>query len=119
PSDAVVVRAPETHPRRIASSKRNRYFPIYMPMISGSAVAKIPQRKRVIPSACSPATNFGPDESPTMAMNTFRPTEFMNHKVGDGMRPKVGCTERSHPKNRPAINAPPEVESVSGTLPIL
>ena len=56
---------------------------------------------------------------PTTAMNTFRPTEFMNHTVDDGIRPKVGRTERSHPKKRPAINAPPEVDSVSGTLPIL
>ena len=50
----------------------------------------------------------GPDEMPTIAMNTFRPTEFMNQTVGEGMRPKVGRTERSQPKNRPAINAPPE-----------
>ena len=56
---------------------------------------------------------------PTTAMNTFRPTEFMNHTVGDGMRPKVGRTERSQPKNRPEISAPPEVDSVSGTLPTL
>ena len=28
-------------------------------------------------------------------------------------------TERNHPKKRPEINAPPEVESVRGTLPIL
>ena len=35
------------------------------------------------------------------------------------MRPKVGRTERSHPKNRPEISAPPEVDSVSGTLPTL
>ena len=54
-----------------------------------------------------------------MAMNTFRPTEFMNHTVGDGIRPNIGRTERSQPKNRPAIKAPPEVESVSGTPPTL
>ena len=54
-----------------------------------------------------------------MAMKTFRPTEFMNHTVDDGIRPKVGRTERSQPKNRPAIKAPPEVDKVSGTLPIL
>ena len=35
------------------------------------------------------------------------------------MRPKVGRTERSQPKKRPAISAPPEVESVSGTPPTL
>ena len=56
---------------------------------------------------------------PTTAMKTLRPTEFMNHTVGDGIRPKVGRTERSQPKNRPEINAPPEVDSVSGTLPTL
>ena len=119
PSEAVVVRAPETHPSRMASSKRNRYLPAYIARISGSVVAKTPQRNKVKPSCCSPATNFGPDERPTMAMNTFSPTEFMNHTVGDGIRPKVGRTDRSHPKNRPAIKAPPEVDNVSGTVPTL
>ena len=38
---------------------------------------------------------------PTTAIKTFNPTEFMNHTVGDGIRPKVGFTERSHPKNSP------------------
>jgi len=37
----------------------------------------------------------GPDEMPTTAMNTFRPTEFMNHRGDDVMRPNVGRTERS------------------------
>ena len=119
PSEAVVVRAPEQHPSRMASSKRNRYFPTYIARISGTVVATTPQRNRLKPSCCSPATKPGPDEMPTTAMNTFRPTEFMNHTVDDGIRPKVGRTERSQPKNRPEISAPPEVDSVSGTLPIL
>src|SRR5215470_2236650 len=119
PSEAVVVRAPETHPSTIASWKRNRYFPMYIARISGTVVATTPQRNRPKPSCFSPATKPGPDEMPTTAMNTFRPTEFMNHTVGDGIRPNVGRTERSHPKNRPEINAPPAVDSVSGTLPIL
>ena len=42
-------------------------------------------------------------------MNTFRPTEFMNHTVDDEIRPKVGLTERNQPKKRPEINAPPVV----------
>src|SRR5215203_734761 len=117
PRDAVVVRAPETAPRRMASSKRKMYFPTYMPRISGSVVANMPQRNRPKPSCCSPAMNFGPDERPTMAMNTFRPTEFMNQTVGDGMRPNIGRTERSQPKKSPEIKAPPEVERVSGTPP--
>ena len=82
-------------------------------------MATTPHRNRLKPSCCRPATKPGPDEMPTTAMNTFRPTEFMNHTVGDGIRPKVGRTERSQPKNRPEINAPPAVDSVSGTLPIL
>ena len=45
---------------------------------------------------------------PTMAMKMFKPTEFMNQMVGDGMRPKAGRTERSHPKTMPAIRAPPD-----------
>ena len=52
-------------------------------------------------------------------MNTFKPTEFMNHTVGVGIRPNVGRTERSQPKNSPEINAPPDVESVRGTPPTL
>src|SRR5882672_4728871 len=119
PSEAVVVRAPEQHPRTMASSKRNRYFPTYIASIRGTVVTATPQMKRLKPSCCRPATKPGPDEMPTTAMNTFRPTEFMNHTVGDGIRPKVGRTERSHPKKRPEISAPPEVDSVSGTLPTL
>ena len=89
------------------------------PEISGTVVATTPQRKRLKPSCCSPATKPGPAEMPTTAMNTFRPTEFMNQTVEDGIRPKVGRTDRSHPKKRPAMSAPPAVDSVSGTLPIL
>src|SRR4051812_45920491 len=119
PSEAVVVRAPEQHPSTRASSKRNRYLPTYMARMRGTVVTIMPHRNRLNPSCCSPATKPGPDAMPTTAMNTLRPTEFMNHTVGDGIRPKVGRTERSHPKTRPAIKAPPEVDNVSGTLPTL
>src|SRR3569623_2021329 len=116
PSEAVVVRAPEQQPSTMASWKRNTYLPTYIARINGSLVATIPHRNRPMPSAFRPATKPGPDEMPTMAMKTFRPTEFMNQTVGEGIRPKVGCTDRSQPKNRPDISAPPEVDSVSGTL---
>src|SRR3981081_420857 len=119
PSEAVVVRAPEQHPSTMASSNRNTYLPTYIAKISGTDVTATPQRNRLNPSCCSPATKPGPDEMPTTAMNTFRPTEFMNQTAEEGIRPKVGRTERNHPKKRPAINPPPEVESVSGTLPTL
>src|SRR5579864_3013893 len=119
PSEAVVVRAPEQHPSRIASWKRNTYLPAYIARINGTVVTATPHRNRLKPSCCSPATKPGPEEIPTTAMNVFRPTEFMNQTVGEGIRPKVGRTERSQPKNRPEISAPPEVESVSGTLPTL
>src|SRR5262245_16475997 len=119
PTEAVVVRAPETHPSMMESSKRNRYLPTYIARISGTVVATTPQRNRLKLSFCKPATKPGPEEMPTMAMKTLRPTEFMNHTVADGIRPNVGCTERSQPKNSPAIKAPPEVDSVKGTLPIL
>src|SRR5579871_3243218 len=119
PSEAVVVRAPEQHPSTIASWKRNTYLPTYMARISGTVVTATPQRNRPMPSSFSPAMKPGPEEMPTTAMNMLRPTEFMNHTVGDGIRPKVGRTERNQPKNRPEISAPPDVDSVSGTLPIL
>src|ERR1700692_2453289 len=119
PSEAVVVRPPEKATSSMASSNRNRYVPTYIARISGTVVTTTPQRNRLNPSCCSPATKPGPDEMPTTAMNKLRPTEFMNQKVDEGIRPKVGRTERNHPKKRPAINTPPEVESVSGTLPTL
>src|SRR5579871_6426259 len=119
PSEAVVVRAPEQAPSMMASWKRKMYLPTNIARIRGTVVATMPQRNSPMPSAFRPATKPGPDEMLTMAINTFRPTEFMNHTVGEGIRPKVGFTERSQPKNRPEINAPPEVDSVSGTLPIL
>src|SRR4051794_30053602 len=103
----------------MASSKRNRYFATRIPRISGIVVATVPQRNRLKPSFCRPATKLGPEEIPTTAMKTLRPTEFMNHTVGDGIRPNVGRTERSHPNKSPEISAPPEVDSVSGTLPTL
>ena len=73
----------------------------------------MPQENRLKPSFCKPATKAGPDAMPMMAMKMLRPTEFMNHTVGDGMRPKVGLTERNQPKKRPENNAPPAVDSVS------
>src|SRR5215471_8614168 len=106
PSEAVVVRAPEQHPSTMASSKRNRYFPTYIANISGIVVTAMPHRNRLKPSCCNPATKPGPDDIPTTAINTFRPTEFMNQTVDDGIRPNVGRTERSQPKKRPANNAP-------------
>src|SRR5258705_13396558 len=114
PSEAVVVRAPETAPNKIASWNLNTYLPTNAARISGTVVTATPQRNRLKPSCCRPATKPGPDEMPTTAMNTFSPTEFMDHTVEDGIRPKVGRTDRSHPKKRPAISAPPEVDSVSG-----
>src|ERR1700760_154058 len=119
PSEAVVVRAPEQQPSTIASWKPNTYLPRYIARISGTVVTTTPHRNRLKPSFCRPATNPGPEEIPTTAMNMFRPTEFMNHRGAEGIRPKVGCTERSQPKNSPEISTPPEVDSVSGTLPIL
>src|ERR1700750_426659 len=119
PSEAVVVREPEITPSRIASSKRNRYFAISIPRINGTVVATTPHRNRLKPSFCRPATNPGPEEIPTIAMKTLRPTEFMNHTVGDGIRPKVGRTERNQPKNKPENSAPPAVDKVSGMPPTL
>src|SRR3981189_931858 len=119
PREAVVVRAPEQAPSTIASSNLKTYLPRYIGSISGPVVTTTPQRNRLKPSCCSPATKPGPDEIPTTAMNMFSPTEFMNQTVGDGIPPKVGRTERSQPKKRPRNKTPPEVEGVSGTLPAL
>src|SRR5258705_12693873 len=62
-------------------------------------------------------TKPGPADMPTIAMKLLRPTEFMNQTVGDGILPKDGRVERSHPSTSPAMSAPPAVESVSGTPP--
>src|SRR4029077_10464889 len=108
--EAVVVRAPERMPRRSASWKRNRYLPIKAPKIRGSVVATAPQRKRLMPCVFRPLTKPGPAEIPTIAMKILRPTEFMNHTVGDGMRPNDERAERRHPPTSPAISAPPAVD---------
>src|SRR5260370_11883435 len=84
PSEAVVVRAPEQHPSTMASSNRNTYLPTYIASISGTDVTATPQRNRLNPSCCSPATKPGPDESPTTAMNTFSPNELMIQPVSHG-----------------------------------
>src|SRR5512135_664163 len=119
PSDAVVVREPETMPRVSASWNLKMYLAINIPRISGIAVATMPHKNRLKPSFCKPATKAGPDEMPMMAMKMLRPTEFMNHTVGEGIRPNVGRTERSQPKNRPENRAPPAVDNVSGMPPTL
>src|SRR5690348_1045812 len=97
PSDAVVVRDPETMPSVSASWKRNRYFAMNMPRISGIEVAKAPHRNKPMPCDLSPLMKPGPAEMPTIAIKTLSPNEFMNHTVGDGMRPNDGRTERNHP----------------------
>ena len=102
----------------IAGSNRNRYFPISGARSIGIAVAKIPQKKIPKPASCRPATKVGPELIPTIAMKTFRPTEFMNHSVGCGTLPIQGLMVRSQPTKIPAISAPPEVESVIGTPPM-
>src|SRR5215475_11986614 len=114
PSEAVVVRAPEIMPSRSASWKRKIYLPIYIPKMSGTVVATAPQRNRLIPWVFKPFTKPGPAEIPTMAIKMFRPTEFMNQTVGDGMRPKVGRTDLNHPQTIPEMSAPPAVDNVSG-----
>ena len=98
-----MVRAPEQAPSTMASSNRNRYLPTYIASISGTVVTATPQKNRLNPSCCSPATKLGPDEMPTTAMNTFRPTEFMNQTVDDGIRPKVG-SHRTQPSEEKASN---------------
>ena len=50
-------------------------------------------------------------------MNIFSPTLFNTHKDGSGIRPNVGCLERSHPNTSPAINAPPLVLRLIGIFP--
>src|SRR3977135_2461111 len=117
-TDAVLVRAPPQQPRLIAGSNLNMYFPLHGASSIGTVVATNPQRNRPTPACLMPATKVGPAVNPTTAMNTFRPTLFMNQSVGAGMRPKVGRTPRSQPMMMPAINAPPEVDSVIG-IPLI
>src|SRR4026208_2578359 len=117
PSAAVVVRAPAQAPNRIAGSKRKMNLPMSIARINGTEAAKIAHRNRLRPWVLSPLTNPGPAEMPTTAMNTFRPTEFMNHTVEDGMRPKNGPADRSQPNTRPEMRAPPPGDRARGTPP--
>ena len=50
-------------------------------------------------------------------MNTARPIVSNTQSAGSGMRPKVGRTERSQPKTRPMMSAPPLAVRLSGTPP--
>src|SRR5437762_12910249 len=84
-------------PSMSASWKRKRYLAINIPKTSGNAVASAPHRNRLMPCVRRPFTKPGPAEMPTMAMKILRPTEFMNHTVGDGILPKNGRVERNHP----------------------
>ena len=52
-------------------------------------------------------------------MNTARPMVSKTQSAGSGMRPKVGRTERSHPKTRPMMSAPPLAVRLSGRPPIV
>src|SRR5271169_498921 len=119
PSAAVVVLPPANVPNKMAGWNLKMYLAMYRPRMRGTVVATTPQRNRLNPSCFKPATKLGPAVMPTTAMNTFKPTEFMNQTVGSGMRPKVGWTARSQPNTIPAISAPPAVESVTGAAPIL
>src|SRR5687767_6580511 len=118
-TEAVLVRAPPQHPRLIAGWNLNMYLPMNGASSIGTEVAATPQRNREMPADLRPATNPGPAVIPTIPIKTFNPTEFMNHWVGSGRRPKVGYTPRSQPRIRPPIRTPPEVERVSGTPPTL
>jgi len=46
-----------------------------------------------------------------------RPTVSKIQRAGSGIRPKVGRTERSHPKTSPRISAPPLAVRLRGTPP--
>src|SRR5687768_12271289 len=95
------------------------YFPMNGASSMGTEVATKPHRKSDTPEFFRPATKPGPEVIPTIAMNTFKPTEFMNHWVGSGSPPNTGRTPRNQPRIRPPMSTPPEVDNVSGTPPTL
>src|SRR5204862_6719071 len=76
-----------------ASWKRKRYLAINIPKTRGNVVDRAPHKNRLMPCVRRPFTKPGPAEMPTMAMKILRPTEFMNHTVGDGILPKNGRSE--------------------------
>ena len=63
----------------------------------------MPHRNRLMPCLCSPATKPGPAEIPTTAMKTLSPTEFINHRVEEGIRPNVGLN-RAQPTEHQACD---------------
>ena len=81
------------------------------------AVANAPIMNKLKPTSLNPATKLGPAAMPTTAINMFNPTLFNTQSEGSGIPPKVGCLLRSQPNISPAINAPPLVERLIGTLP--
>src|SRR4029453_16470908 len=104
-------------PNSSASWKRKTYLPMYMPRTIGTVVARAPHRNRLTPWVFRPLTKPGPAGMPTMGMKMLRPTEFMNQTVEDGMRPKYGRVDRSHPNTIPAMSAPPAGDNGGGTPP--
>ena len=118
PNAAVVVRAPAVHPNTSAGWNLKIYFAISMPAIRGMEVASAPTMNRLKPTSLNPCTKLGPAAMPTTAINMFSPTLSSIQRAGSGIRPKVGCLLRSHPKNNPPIKAPPLVLRLMGTPPM-
>ena len=90
-----------------------------MAKIRGTVVTATPQKKQAKSELLQPGDEARPGRDADNGDEHVEADRFMNHTVGDGIRPNVGRTERSQPKKRPEISAPPEVDRVSGTLPIL
>ncbi len=117
PSEAVVVRLPAQHPRLIAAGNLKIFLPIITPSTSGIVVQMAPMTKSIQPTCWRPLTNEGPELMPMTAINMLRPRLLSSHIDWLGMRPHVGRRERSHPKKRPAMSAPPLVLRLTGTWP--
>ena len=93
------------------------YRPKRSAAVCGATATTKPTRRRLGPVSFRPATNVGPAFRPTTPMKTARPIVSKTQSAGSGILPNVGRTERSQPKTRPMMSAPPLAVRLSGRPP--
>src|ERR1700740_1193177 len=106
---AVVALAPAQAPRRTPGCILKTYLPSSRERYIGRMVTIAPATNSNRPAFSKPLIKSGPASRPTTATNIVRPRLLNTHNPALGMFPKLGCTERNHPKMSPATKVHPLV----------